>query len=144
MNNISFYNINTSRRVKFAARLITVNRSQALTCRISFTSALSAWKSSRRSAQTTDTMQISQCSALGRRHDRRYKNVLRRIADNFGVEVVDGVQALTKDVGLPKSDQMADSLKRMNQSAERSLAVKMADRITNLQPPPPKWSQGKN
>lgn len=65
------------------------------------------------------------------------------IADNFGVEVADGVQALTKDEGLPKSDQMADSLKRIKGQPKEVWAVKMADRITNLQPPPPKWSQEK-
>jgi len=65
------------------------------------------------------------------------------IVDTFGVEVADGVQALTKDDGLPKSDQMADSLKRIKDQPKEVWAVKMADRITNLQPPPPKWSQEK-
>ena len=65
------------------------------------------------------------------------------IVDNFGVEVADGVQALTKNEGLPKSDQMADSLKRIKDQPKEVWAVKMADRTTNLQPPPHYWDQEK-
>ena len=65
------------------------------------------------------------------------------IVDNFGVAVADGVQALTKDMSLPKSDQMADSLRRIKDQPKEVWAVKMADRITNLQPPPSHWSKEK-
>ncbi|MBK7932000.1 MAG: bifunctional (p)ppGpp synthetase/guanosine-3',5'-bis(diphosphate) 3'-pyrophosphohydrolase [Acidobacteria bacterium] len=65
------------------------------------------------------------------------------IADNFGAEVARGVQALTKDKRLTKTDQMPDSLKWIKTQPKEVWVVKMADRITNLQPPPPKWSQEK-
>ena len=62
---------------------------------------------------------------------------------NFGVAVADGVQALTKDKRLPKAAQMADSLRSIKDQPKEVWAVKMADRITNLQPPPSHWSQEK-
>lgn len=68
-----------------------------------------------------------------------YENV----KDSFGVNVADGVWALTKDTSLPKQDQMADSLKRIRQQSKEVWVVKMADRITNLQPPPHYWNQEK-
>ena len=58
----------------------------------------------------------------------------------FGVMVADGVQALTKDATMPKPQAMKDSLTRIKQQPKAVWAVKLADRITNLQPPPPKWS----
>ena len=65
------------------------------------------------------------------------------ILDNFGPAVADGVQSLTKDKRLPKSAQMADSLKWIKNQPKEVWAVKMADRITNLQAPPSRWSQEK-
>ena len=61
----------------------------------------------------------------------------------FGRAVADGVQALTKDVGLPKEQQMPDSLARIRQQPHQVWMVKMADRITNLQAPPAHWSADK-
>ena len=57
--------------------------------------------------------------------------------------VASGVLALTKDSGLDKSDQMPDSLKRILAQPPEIALVKMADRITNLQPPPPDWTPEK-
>lgn len=62
----------------------------------------------------------------------------------FGVEVANGVSALSKDPGLPtKQQQMADSLARIAQQPREVWMVKLADRITNLQPPPPHWNTEK-
>lgn len=73
------------------------------------------------------------------------------MVETFGLVVAEGVQVLTKDksVGydLPKQKrkerQMADSLERVRQQAREIWMVKMADRITNLQPPPKHWTQEK-
>ena len=65
------------------------------------------------------------------------------IVENFGVAVADGVLALTKNNSLPKSEQMGDSLRRIRLQPKEVWVVKLADRITNLQPPPSKWSQEK-
>jgi (p)ppGpp synthase/HD superfamily hydrolase len=62
------------------------------------------------------------------------------VAERFGGAVANGVLALTKDATLPKDQQMADSLKRIQQQPSAVWMVKLADRICNLQPPPKHWS----
>ena len=61
----------------------------------------------------------------------------------FGYEVAEAVAALSKNPKLPKAEQMVDSLARIRKLRPEVWAVKMADRITNLQPPPPHWNQAK-
>lgn len=68
---------------------------------------------------------------------------IEEIRDRFGAAVADGVLALTKDLSIPKKDQMRESLERIAQQPYEVWMVKMADRITNLQPPPPHWSMAK-
>jgi (p)ppGpp synthase/HD superfamily hydrolase len=58
----------------------------------------------------------------------------------FGTEVLVGVQALTKRADLAKEAAMQDSLLRILECPPEVAAVKLADRITNLQPPPSNWS----
>jgi (p)ppGpp synthase/HD superfamily hydrolase len=65
------------------------------------------------------------------------------IEARFGAAVARGVQALTKDETLPKDERMADSLRRILQEPREVAMVKMADRIVNLQAPPPYWSPKK-
>ena len=59
----------------------------------------------------------------------------------FGVEIAKGVLALTKNEKLPKEEQIKDCLKRIKLLQSEVWAVKLADRITNLQPPPPHWEK---
>lgn len=61
----------------------------------------------------------------------------------FGIEIANAVSALTKNEMLPKEQQMHDSLNRIKQLQAEVWAVKLADRITNLQPPPPNWNSEK-
>lgn len=61
----------------------------------------------------------------------------------FGEPVAAGVLALTKDARLPKAERMADSLRRIAAQPREVAMVKLADRITNLQPPPRSWSPEK-
>ena len=65
------------------------------------------------------------------------------IEKNFGREVADGVLALTKNSSLGKELRMADSIKRIRLQPREIWMVKLADRITNLQPPPPGWTEEK-
>jgi (p)ppGpp synthase/HD superfamily hydrolase len=74
------------------------------------------------------------------------------LVNHFGAKVADGVAALTKDesIGADAKDpwqrkdlQMADSLKRIKKQPREIWMVKLADRITNLQPPPHNWTQDK-
>ncbi|MBX3156146.1 MAG: bifunctional (p)ppGpp synthetase/guanosine-3',5'-bis(diphosphate) 3'-pyrophosphohydrolase [Deltaproteobacteria bacterium] len=62
------------------------------------------------------------------------------LAARFGAAVADGVLALSKSAELPKEQRMADSLRRIRAQPPAVWAVKLADRITNLAPPPPQWT----
>lgn len=61
---------------------------------------------------------------------------------NFSSEVVRAVKTLTKDDRIiDKERKLIDSLDRIASSKFKEASiVKLADRITNLQPPPPHWS----
>ncbi len=64
------------------------------------------------------------------------------INETFGVDVADGVAALSKDKSLPtKSEQMDDSIQRILKQPLEIWMVKLSDRITNLQPPPAHWDK---
>lgn len=65
--------------------------------------------------------------------------VRAEILEGFGREVLAGVEALTKDEAVPKADRMADSLRRIREQPREVWMVKLADRITNLEPPPRGW-----
>ena len=61
----------------------------------------------------------------------------------FGQPVADGVLAVTKNKDIEKHLQMPDSLKRIKRQPKEIWMVKLADRITNLQPPPSYWTAEK-
>lgn len=67
------------------------------------------------------------------------------IRQRFGTEVLEGVQALTKDNSIEsKEDKMLDSLKRINALKTPEVGmVKLADRICNLAAPPFYWTKEK-
>ncbi len=63
------------------------------------------------------------------------------ITKEFGADVANGVLALSKNKNLPsKDEQMRDSIDRIKKQPQEIWIVKLADRITNLQPPPEHWS----
>jgi len=61
----------------------------------------------------------------------------------FGPAVAAGVLALSKDPALPRDQAMPDSLRRIQLQPREVWLVKLADRITNLQPPPTRWQAPK-
>jgi guanosine-3',5'-bis(diphosphate) 3'-pyrophosphohydrolase len=61
------------------------------------------------------------------------------LEERFGALVAFCAQGLTKDKRLPKAEQMADSLQRIKRCPKEIWAVKLADRITNMQKPPSSW-----
>jgi (p)ppGpp synthase/HD superfamily hydrolase len=63
----------------------------------------------------------------------------------FGPRVADGVRALSKSTSdeLTKLERMTDSLRRIGQQPREVWMVKLADRITNLAPPPVFWTRDK-
>jgi len=68
---------------------------------------------------------------------------LAELENKFGTEIANAVSALTKNTELPKEQQMPDSLTRIKKMPPEVWAVKLADRITNLQPPPSHWNKEK-
>ncbi|CAM3578678.1 HD domain-containing protein [Arcobacter aquimarinus] len=62
----------------------------------------------------------------------------------FGLEVADGVEALSKNKTLDsKQEQMRDSIERLLTQPYEVQMVKLADRITNLSTPPASWNNDK-
>jgi len=66
-----------------------------------------------------------------------------QLAAQFGPKVADGVEALTKRESVPKGERMRDSLERIAAQPREIAMVKLADRITNLEPAPAHWSPEK-
>lgn len=65
----------------------------------------------------------------------------REIAQVFGNKIAEAVLALTKNTSLDKEAQMLDSLERIKSQPDEVWMVKMADRISNLGPPPKYWTK---
>lgn len=95
------------------------------------------------SDETIDSDLLVQCSLL---HDVIEDTDISYdlVKSEFGKDVADGVQALSKNKKLPsKESQMKDSLERIRKQPKEIWMVKMSDRITNLQPPPKHWNEEK-
>jgi (p)ppGpp synthase/HD superfamily hydrolase len=67
----------------------------------------------------------------------------REVERAFGHQVAQGVLALSKSTSVPKEQAMRDSLERIKQQPPEVWLVKLADRITNLAPPPYYWERDK-
>ena len=66
------------------------------------------------------------------------------IKNKFGERIANAVKALTKDINInSKTEQINDSLIRINKLEKEVGIVKLADRITNLQEPPKHWKKDK-
>jgi len=68
---------------------------------------------------------------------------IEELENKFGADIAQAVLALTKNTDLLKDEQMQDSLTRIKELQPEVWAVKLADRITNLQPPPLHWDNQK-
>lgn len=65
------------------------------------------------------------------------------LVKHFGLPVADGVSALSKNPALSSHEAMVDSIARIRLQPKAVWCVKLADRISNLQPPPSHWSSVK-
>ncbi len=65
------------------------------------------------------------------------------IKEVFGGNIARAVLALSKNESIPSSQQIFDSLSRIKLEPKEVWAVKLADRISNLQKPPQHWDQYK-
>ena len=69
---------------------------------------------------------------------------VEQLRERFGDAVAAGVAALSKDPKVgDKPAQMRDSLARIRAQPAEIWMVKLADRITNLEPPPHYWTADK-
>lgn len=71
------------------------------------------------------------------------ETTVKELENKFGIEIAKAVAALSKNEKLHKENQIQDSLTRIKKMPKEVWAVKLADRITNLQPPPPPWDKEK-
>ncbi|MDR3188135.1 MAG: HD domain-containing protein [Prevotellaceae bacterium] len=96
-------------------------------------------------AQATDSFDLPLAVQVALLHDVLEDTQTQEdeLTERFGRQVASGVKALTKNDALPKEERMSDSLRRIKQTPKEVWAVKLADRITNLQPPPARWTQAK-
>lgn len=71
------------------------------------------------------------------------ETTFEELVDEFDGEIAQAVLALTKNSQISKEERMSDSLTRIKKLPKEVWAVKLADRITNLQVPPEHWSLDK-
>ncbi len=83
-----------------------------------------------------------QCALL---HDVLEDTTTRydQVEAEFGEAVARGVLALTVNKKLPRPERIPECLQRIKAQPREIWMVKLADRITNLQPPPKHWSKSK-
>lgn len=96
-------------------------------------------------SQNTTNFNLSSAIQIALLHDtlEDTNTTYEELENEFGKEVAKGVLALTKNDKLPKNEKMLDSLNRTKQLQIEVWAVKLADRITNMQTPPTHWDNVK-
>lgn len=65
------------------------------------------------------------------------------IKQNFGERVANGVFALTKNLDLPKREQIIDSIQRIIVQPKEVAMVKLSDRLFNIRDRVPSWNDEK-
>jgi len=97
-------------------------------------------------ASNTDDFNLKLAIQLALLHDvlEDTGTTENELEEKFGTIILVYVKALTKNKKeLPKEERMIDSLNRIKKLPKEVWAVKLADRITNLQPPPKHWNNEK-
>lgn len=96
-------------------------------------------------AAHTDNFDVDFAVQVALLHDtiEDTSTTLEELENTFSVEIAEAVSALSKKESLPKKDQMKDSLQRIKKIQKEVWAVKLADRITNLQLAPSHWDMQK-
>lgn len=68
---------------------------------------------------------------------------LEELQAEFGIKVAEAVLALSKNEALDPETRIPDSLQRIKLQPKEIWAIKLADRISNMQKPPTHWDQFK-
>lgn len=63
------------------------------------------------------------------------------VRDQFGNEIAEGVQFVTKDDSVPQSEQLRENLDRLVDAPDLIQAIKLADRVSNLKAFPAMWDR---
>ena len=93
-------------------------------------------------SQKTETFNTEFAIQVALLHDilEDTETTFDELVNEFGDEIAQAVLSLTKNSNIPKEKRMDDSLNRITELKKEVWAVKLADRITNLQVPPKHWS----
>ncbi|MCB9013452.1 MAG: bifunctional (p)ppGpp synthetase/guanosine-3',5'-bis(diphosphate) 3'-pyrophosphohydrolase [Bacteroidales bacterium] len=96
-------------------------------------------------APQTDGFSLSFAVQVALLHDtlEDTSTTYEELSKSFGSDIAEAVLALTKDQKIPRALQTTDSLARIKKLRKEVWAVKLADRITNLQSPPAVWDKEK-
>lgn len=96
-------------------------------------------------AQHTDDFDLNFAIQVALLHDvlEDTSTTFVEVKELFGPKVADAVLALSKNDTLKSELQIADSLERIKLQSKEVWAVKLADRITNMQEPPEHWDNDK-
>ena len=89
--------------------------------------------------------EIEIASVLAILHDTIEDTIVTRedVSNQFGIEIAEGVQALTKNTDLPQAEQLAENLERIRAAKPLVQVVKLGDRNSNLKTFPAIWSREK-
>ena len=95
--------------------------------------------------QQTDDFDLEFAVQVALLHDVLEDTLTRfaEVQEKFSPEIAEAVLALTKNEDLPSEEQIPDSLRRIKTLRKEVWAVKLADRISNMQKPPSTWSMEK-
>ena len=93
-------------------------------------------------SQKTETFNTEFAIQVALLHDilEDTETTFDELVKEFGEEIAQAVLSLTKNSNITKEKRMEDSLNRIKELKKEVWAVKLADRITNLQVPPKHWS----
>jgi (p)ppGpp synthase/HD superfamily hydrolase len=96
-------------------------------------------------AQHTDDFDLGYAVQVALLHDvlEDTSTTFEELKEAFGEKIAEGVLALSKNEDLEPDLQIPDSLERIKLQPKEVWTVKLADRTSNLQPPPAHWDENK-
>lgn len=96
-------------------------------------------------AQHTPDFELSFAVQVALLHDvlEETATSFEELQAEFGSKIAEAVLALSKNMVLAPEARIPDSLERIKQQPKEIWAVKLADRISNMQKPPAHWDTGK-
>lgn len=96
-------------------------------------------------AQHTDNFDLDFAIQVALLHDvlEDTSSTFVEVKEIFGLKIAEAVLALSKNEDLKPEARIPDSLERIKLQSKEVCAVKLSDRITNMQEPPEHWDKNK-